>query len=1323
MPSYRQRKVQPESAEREPAQTESPMVELAGAFSPEQAILAQGTLGNAVVAAMIGRQSAPGTETESGGEEPGETQTTGGLSRQAPPPEPTPDAGSQGEPGGAAEPVAMESVATEDVAAELVATELASAEVDTSDPGAVLTSIASSPPSQLGPTLAEAYAQSPLVLGEQRTAAVDALPEIHAPTGLQAGSAPPPAVAPPASAAAADLRAPQDSGSDKQPALAPPPEAPPAPRVPTRLSGGEQDGQGDDEAAASARRALGSIFSPTGIIPTALSDRPQVALSGAADPTSMSDTQHQADVRIAADHQRALTHIGQDYGEGAIAPRPDDTLLTASQELSTAVQLEAPDVGNQGLPQAMRTDVDASAGPLLAGRTGPHVAEFMTGQQEFDAGSITAHNQAKVDISEAEAQTIREQTEARGTAQASVQQARADWQSQIDEVKGAATRKADTARDQQVAAVQHKKLQADGQAKKHLDAAEAKAAAKKRDADKQVESKKRTAERDSDGFWGWVKSKAKALIDGLKSAVNTIYDGLRAAVKALFDAAKALAQGVIELARIAIVGLIWAYGEALKGIVSVALAAFPTLRDAAVKRIDGFVTSATDVVNQGAELLKKAAAAIIDFLASTIDQLLSMVQRLYNGIFTLLGMMVSGEWKEIMEGLDNLLTAAGEAPPQFEAAAYEELLGGNMDEPLSPAELTMAGITTPEGGPVAEESALAGPPWSPDTVGVDPVVSGMELSAELAQTLMRQTGGEGDVTFGESDDAGRSMESILGLGTAQAQGVGPTTAPAPTDGLTVSERAAAKWTIMKRGLSDWWSKNWPLVVGGGVLAVGGFIAANILTGGAVVAALPAIMSVLGPMFAAMTIAMVGGHVRDYLTKGWVGETAPAGKSLAKALAVGAMELVSLLTFKVGGAALKGAKVVARGARAAAKGTARVARAGAVYAVKQGKVLLKGIGNSAFGKTFRRLGDLGQSLLQQTRFRGFRMRLRNRRFILEGKINPWVKIAEGRLVDVEEGTPGAAWVDDLAQAQQDFGRTGRLPGAGDDVAAAGRCFVAGTRVAVPSGWTRIEELSEGAMVRASVVPSGITGGGQFFQANSANVALRTDTAPPLRGNASGSGDVLATITNTFVRTVEAVIAVVIAYPDGTVDTVVGTPNHPLWVPALGEYVALEDLAVGTVLRTLGGGEAVVEAKSWRPGDVDVYDVEVEGLHCFYVAGAGSEGVAGVLVHNSTAPKEGAPKWIEKLPDKVRKQIDKAELPLGGETPFRPKLVTKRGKTQISTAKVQHGPRKGETGRVDTEGRIWLRDKPHAGYDAHWDVQIDGGSSHINVGYDGNPLTKK
>ncbi len=117
----------------------------------------------------------------------------------------------------------------------------------------------------------------------------------------------------------------------------------------------------------------------------------------------------------------------------------------------------------------------------------------------------------------------------------------------------------------------------------------------------------------------------------------------------------------------------------------------------------------------------------------------------------------------------------------------------------------------------------------------------------------------------------------------------------------------------------------------------------------------------------------------------------------------------------------------------------------------------------------------------------------------------------------------------------------------------------------------------------------------------------------------SGNVLGKVVNTFVRVAPEVIDAEVAYDDGSTDTLTGTPNHPFWVAAVRDYVPLGKLEVGTVLHVQGGGEAILVSKTWRQGDFEVFDFEVEGLHNFYVRGQGSD-AAGVLVHNSAAPKK-------------------------------------------------------------------------------------------------------
>src|SRR5262245_16856132 len=174
-------------------------------------------------------------------------------------------------------------------------------------------------------------------------------------------------------------------------------------------------------------------------------------------------------------------------------------------------------------------------------------------------------------------------------------------------------------------------------------------------------------------------------------------------------------------------------------------------------------------------------------------------------------------------------------------------------------------------------------------------------------------------------------------------------------------------------------------------------------------------------FAGLLAVQLAGHVRDYLSKAWNGDIRGGGKSLAKALAAGAVELLTWLTFKVGSVALKGAKIAAkgvvkgaqavgRGVVAVGKGVARVARRGAQYVLRAGKVLLRGVGRG-IGKVAKRIKDLGARLLAKTRFKGFRIRIERRRWLLEGRINPWVLLASGRIVEVEK-LPDNAKVGDV-----------------------------------------------------------------------------------------------------------------------------------------------------------------------------------------------------------------------------------------------------------------------------------------------------------------------
>jgi hypothetical protein len=58
--------------------------------------------------------------------------------------------------------------------------------------------------------------------------------------------------------------------------------------------------------------------------------------------------------------------------------------------------------------------------------------------------------------------------------------------------------------------------------------------------------------------------------------------------------------------------------------------------------------------------------------------------------------------------------------------------------------------------------------------------------------------------------------------------------------------------------------------------------------------------------------------------------------------------------------------------------------------------------------------------------------------------------------------------------------------------------------------------------------------------------------------------------------------------------------------------------------------------------------------------------------------------------------------------------------IEKRAVTRGPKKLKRGYVDTQGRIWVKDRAHADVEDHWDVQIDDGADYFRVDQSGNEI---
>ena len=103
----------------------------------------------------------------------------------------------------------------------------------------------------------------------------------------------------------------------------------------------------------------------------------------------------------------------------------------------------------------------------------------------------------------------------------------------------------------------------------------------------------------------------------------------------------------------------------------------------------------------------------------------------------------------------------------------------------------------------------------------------------------------------------------------------------------------------------------------------------------------------------------------------------------------------------------------------------------------------------------------------------------------------------------------------------------------------------------------------------------------------------------------TGDVVSRVYETHVRHSKVLIDLVVSNPDGTTETIVGTPEHPFWLAAADDYVPMGELVVGDVLRTVGGGQAVVAEMVWSEGDFEVFNFEVEGVQNYFVRAPGGD----------------------------------------------------------------------------------------------------------------------
>ena len=471
--------------------------------------------------------------------------------------------------------------------------------------------------------------------------------------------------------------------------------------------------------------------------------------------------------------------------------------------------------------------------------------------------------------------------------------------------------------------------------------------------------------------------------------------------------------------------------------------------------------------------------------------------------------------------IGNQIEAIRQSPNFFMGQMSEELMGMNLGEPLPGIERTTApsGVTSIQGQEIqlptnADAALLSQGTLRDEDVVVDPVQE-LELDPELLQLVTNS--GESSIPFGEPSEEDITTEEIRNtiregevpdLENSSAEDASadtPTdnaeeTAPRMTDDerlqyyidqmepqcnempgnapqagqstemvpeeaqvgpLTVGQRLQFVMAQMRKGISNWWECNKVAVITVSILAVVTLIILEILTGGAITAALPPLMTALTYIFAAWLIARMSEHLMQFLIKTWSGDIQGGARSFARAMAIGVVELVFNLIFKAGGILLKavkraaaaiarivrsgargvssGARALGQGARqlgqgmrrtgrrmvaATARGLRRFGGRAGRYVVRQGRVVFQGL-RRGFARGARTLRDLGQRLKRWFGFVFFSLDNLGVQLWLFGNFNPR-RIPIARIRDIRRAFARTGQsLDEIVEALQTKFRNGQI----------------------------------------------------------------------------------------------------------------------------------------------------------------------------------------------------------------------------------------------------------------------------------------------------------
>ena len=243
-----------------------------------------------------------------------------------------------------------------------------------------------------------------------------------------------------------------------------------------------------------------------------------------------------------------------------------------------------------------------------------------------------------------------------------------------------------------------------------------------------------------------------------------------------------------------------------------------------------------------------------------------------------------------------------------------------------------------------------------------------------------------------------------------------------TNRLSVGTRLSFVGRQMMEGARIWWNQNSTMVYLAMIgILVGGAVIAFFTGGAGLIALIQLLLQIMMAYFIADAVLRIRGHISDFFSKSWEGQTREGGHSLARALAVIISEFLleyilkgvgrvlkriknmlraTRLGRRVLGAAVHTRRLIGRGMRRVRRFVTNATRPLRNVVVRGRRFIIRGF-NRLMARGARSLRELRDRILRHFGFRRIWFEFHGRRFELWAEFNSRVLLSTGEITDADD----------------------------------------------------------------------------------------------------------------------------------------------------------------------------------------------------------------------------------------------------------------------------------------------------------------------------------